>query len=169
MTASSGEASVVSLPVVVMELAAAEPSATPVSWNNPVSSAVSPSSSWQPVTTPPNTTKASTIMTTILPVLVRTVPATLLLAASSLIIASRFAASLPLLLRRWRKPSGARSGPRITFSRRPPHTPRSPESPVRGTRNPTDAQDQVAHSHVPAVSYTHLRAHETDSYLVCRL
>src|SRR5680860_1741165 len=68
MTASSGETSVVSLPVVVMELAAAEPSATPVSWDNPVSSAVSPSSSWQPVPTPPNTTKASTIMTIILPV-----------------------------------------------------------------------------------------------------
>src|SRR5664279_4631393 len=28
---------------------------------------------------------------------------------------------------------------------------------------------RVRHEPIPAVSYTHLRAHETDSYLVCRL
>src|SRR5665647_1249441 len=30
------------------------------------------------------------------------------------------------------------------------------------------AEDLKEHAHIP-VSYTHLRAHETDSYLVCRL
>src|SRR5665647_168089 len=33
---------------------------------------------------------------------------------------------------------------------------------------PTQGNDMHPHS-PPAVSYTHLRAHETDSYLVCRL
>src|SRR5664279_1785724 len=45
---------------------------------------------------------------------------------------------------------------------------------VRGTFKPAtiSAQLQIATSNpnqVRAVSYTHLRAHETDSYLVCRL
>src|SRR5665647_3836710 len=40
----------------------------------------------------------------------------------------------------------------------------------RGLHPPTAGCDvRVAASEIEAVSYTHLRAHETDSYLVCRL
>src|SRR5664279_6535443 len=45
--------------------------------------------------------------------------------------------------------------------------PRAAESQMSANANST--RIPIAASHSRAVSYTHLRAHETDSYLVCRL
>src|SRR5664279_4562852 len=51
----------------------------------------------------------------------------------------------------------------------PPYRDLSPSRNSTASLDPVDAPDGTPARAVVPVSYTHLRAHETDSYLVCRL
>src|SRR5665647_3498277 len=64
------------------------------------------------------------------------------------------------------KPGNPSIIPRVTF---PPSSPRDFKSLKNSRQEVADSLSPAWRLSTSSVSYTHLRAHETDSYLVCRL